>query len=116
MAHAALRRTVAFEFVSWLVSDSNAGCPIDARASAACSPGDECLKLSSAGLQRVPSQHLMSSVLASSPNMAISFGIASTAFFCAAAQAAWARSWAFELSIACGAEDCRDVPVEMGVR
>src|SRR5215813_10656853 len=75
---------------------------MEASASAACSPGDGCLKLSSAGLQRVPHQHLMSSVFSSSPNNAIKFGISSIAFLWAAAHAACARSCALEVAVCTG--------------
>ena len=57
MAHAALRRTLEFESLSAFVNGSRAGVPIDARAIAASSPGDGCLKVSSAGLHLPLSQH-----------------------------------------------------------
>ena len=47
MAHAALRRVVAFGLLSSFVSARKAAGPIEASASAACSPGDGCLNVGS---------------------------------------------------------------------
>src|SRR3569832_1449524 len=92
MAHAALRRTTGLELYSSLDKEANAGRPKDASASAACSPGEACLKVSSAGLQRLVSQQRMSCVLVSSPSIALSDGIAPVSRRFAASHADTARS------------------------
>jgi hypothetical protein len=70
IAHAAFRRTLAFAWPSAAIKGSTAGCPIAAKAIAASSPGDACLKVASAGLQEPLSpQHFTGSMAASSPSI-----------------------------------------------
>ena len=76
-AHAALRRTLASPLSSDLDRVSTAASPIEASAIAACSPGEGCLKVSSAGLQLPLPQHLTGSTGASSPSIEASAGMSS---------------------------------------
>src|SRR5262249_32625823 len=95
IAQAAFLRTLGLELPKVVIRGSTEGWPKEANAMAACSPGEACLKVSSAGLQWPVSQQLKGLTGASSFSRLINDGIASTAPSLPSEQAATARNSGF---------------------
>src|SRR5262249_50658265 len=92
IAQAAFLRAMKFGLFRAAIKGSTAICPREANAIAACSPGDACFKVWSAGLQSPLSQHLNGRTGVSSFSKLINAGIALTAPNLPSEQAATARS------------------------